>query len=176
MVLHQETSGWTWCQAIASNESDARCDDRCGWVPHASLRILPAPGASAPPPSGGAQNLHPKLVCSICLEHLGSSELLWSLPCAHTFHFSCISAWLIQKSECPLCRLPVDGVAQRDSTSLPVPGESLRRRAASTVATATRRRRRRQGRSSERAGQTPAEQPRLPFEPNSILPVPIVSL
>ena len=40
--------------------------------------------------------------CIICTENL--DETAYALPCAHTFHSSCIDKWLKIKSECPICK------------------------------------------------------------------------
>ena len=41
---------------------------------------------------------------SICLQEITQDDFIHRLPCAHCFHFSCITRWLTQKSNCPLCR------------------------------------------------------------------------
>ncbi|KAI6707577.1 hypothetical protein NL676_010539 [Syzygium grande] len=43
--------------------------------------------------------------CSICLGEYREKEVLRIMPiCGHTFHLSCIDAWLRKRSTCPVCR------------------------------------------------------------------------
>ena len=44
------------------------------------------------------------LECPICLDKVKQGEDVASLPCAHTFHHSCISLWLTRHNQCPVCR------------------------------------------------------------------------
>jgi hypothetical protein len=44
--------------------------------------------------------------CSICLERFSGGQLMRTLPCSHTFHMSCIDAWLTISSRC----CPEDGL------------------------------------------------------------------
>ncbi len=46
--------------------------------------------------------------CSICCEDL--TEKATKLPCGHLFNQECISEWLHQHNQCPVCRfeLPTD--------------------------------------------------------------------
>lgn len=46
--------------------------------------------------------------CCICMEHInhGDNNCV-SLNCGHEFHVTCISAWLKEKEECPVCRVCV---------------------------------------------------------------------
>ena len=56
--------------------------------------------------------------CAICLENMieeNINPLLFLLPCRHSFHNDCITAWLKKSSTCPLCRSVV--YARVDSTS-----------------------------------------------------------
>ena len=46
-------------------------------------------------------------VCSICLvTYKNRDKISWSTnqDCSHTFHKKCISAWLYNHTECPICR------------------------------------------------------------------------
>ncbi|KAF7803757.1 bifunctional riboflavin biosynthesis protein RIBA 1, chloroplastic [Senna tora] len=46
--------------------------------------------------------------CSVCLSEFEDDENLGILPkCNHAFHVSCIDAWLVSHSNCPLCRAPI---------------------------------------------------------------------
>lgn len=47
------------------------------------------------------------LVCPICLEKVKTGEDITSLPCVHTFHYTCISTWLHKNPRCPVCRTAV---------------------------------------------------------------------
>ncbi|KAI1700628.1 ring finger domain-containing protein [Ditylenchus destructor] len=42
--------------------------------------------------------------CSICLEEFQEKEQVTQLQCGHFFHRDCGKHWLVEKSECPLCR------------------------------------------------------------------------
>eukprot|EP00741_Cyanophora_paradoxa_P010523 tig00000158_g10175.t1 len=46
---------------------------------------------------------HPD-ACSICLDPLSKGCEVNSLPCSHIFHRNCISQWLPDHPECPVCR------------------------------------------------------------------------
>lgn len=53
--------------------------------------------------SRGSSSSSPE--CAICLVDFGKGEWLRVLPnCAHSFHASCIDAWLGSRYDCPLCR------------------------------------------------------------------------
>ena len=43
--------------------------------------------------------------CVICLESMTLNDELLKLRCGHIFHKDCLIPWLVQKQECPLCRL-----------------------------------------------------------------------
>ena len=43
--------------------------------------------------------------CVICLEMYQEEEILVQLPCGHIHHDRCISLWLEEKSNCPLCNI-----------------------------------------------------------------------
>ncbi|XP_057760042.1 E3 ubiquitin-protein ligase MBR1-like [Arachis stenosperma] len=42
--------------------------------------------------------------CGICLEDYVHGEELGRLDCAHRYHISCISQWLLIKNRCPVCK------------------------------------------------------------------------
>lgn len=42
--------------------------------------------------------------CPVCLDELKIGDQVTTLPCAHTFHYTCVSDWLEQSEVCPLCR------------------------------------------------------------------------
>lgn len=47
---------------------------------------------------------HDPLCCPICLNPFGTEPPFWT-PCAHSFHFTCITTWFtIGHSSCPSCR------------------------------------------------------------------------
>ncbi|KAI8638763.1 hypothetical protein BD408DRAFT_446535 [Parasitella parasitica] len=50
--------------------------------------------------------MHPKLVCSICLDDMFKDEAIVSLPCGHIFGESCIKEYMRASSthKCPLCQ------------------------------------------------------------------------
>lgn len=55
-------------------------------------------------------------VCTICYNDISSSpefpeEQEMVLRCHHVFHSECIGRWFQQKHNCPLCRVPVAGIA-----------------------------------------------------------------
>ena len=61
--------------------------------------------------------------CSICLETIESRSVVRILPCSHSFHATCIDAWLLQEASrskcisrvsCPLCKSSV--LSYRPST------------------------------------------------------------
>jgi hypothetical protein len=52
------------------------------------------------------------LICAICLEPYELNETIcWSHnpSCRHAFHRSCAVEWLMDKTECPICRRPYIG-------------------------------------------------------------------
>jgi len=49
---------------------------------------------------GGTDN------CTICFETLRRKEFVRRLGCSHLFHKKCIDQWLMEKLECPMCRIP----------------------------------------------------------------------
>lgn len=107
LVLHVEGMDWAWCVS--------ETDGRDGWVPRGMLEAVgqdggPLPEATtvppaAPPVSLGSAALCAPL-CAICLEPLSLGDSREALPCAHAFHRGCLGPWLLQKTECPLCRAP----------------------------------------------------------------------
>ncbi|KAF8648856.1 hypothetical protein HU200_064557 [Digitaria exilis] len=42
--------------------------------------------------------------CPVCLQDFNADETLRAMPCAHAFHYHCISQWLRRNASCPLCR------------------------------------------------------------------------
>jgi hypothetical protein len=42
--------------------------------------------------------------CTICLEDYTAGCTLRRLPCAHSFHSTCIDTWLKQRAVCPICQ------------------------------------------------------------------------
>ncbi|KAG2461358.1 RNF6 ligase, partial [Polypterus senegalus] len=45
--------------------------------------------------------------CCICIKHYIKGDQLCKLPCYHEFHPDCISRWLKEKHNCPVCRRPL---------------------------------------------------------------------
>lgn len=46
---------------------------------------------------------HLEKTCSICLESFKVGEKMVTIPCFHQFHKECISQWLHEKANCPIC-------------------------------------------------------------------------
>ena len=44
-------------------------------------------------------------VCTICISNI-SAENLFTTHCAHNFHSSCITTWLKDNNNCPVCKAP----------------------------------------------------------------------
>jgi hypothetical protein len=54
-----------------------------------------------------------KGTCVVCQEDFQDGERVRALTkCQHMFHMTCIDPWLLQKSECPLCRSTILGSPQ----------------------------------------------------------------
>ncbi|GAB2231716.1 hypothetical protein Droror1_Dr00010728 [Drosera rotundifolia] len=46
--------------------------------------------------------------CSICLEDFNDGDDVGKMPCGHSsYHFECITTWLLHKNSCPICKAPV---------------------------------------------------------------------
>ncbi|XP_062699011.1 E3 ubiquitin-protein ligase Kcmf1-like isoform X1 [Aedes albopictus] len=45
--------------------------------------------------------------CTICMEPMVTTSNIEKLQCGHPFHSGCISNWLQNNDNCPLCRAPV---------------------------------------------------------------------
>ena len=45
--------------------------------------------------------------CSICLEEFEIGNQITELPCHHPFHAHCLSLWIKENQNCPLCRVSV---------------------------------------------------------------------
>ena len=45
--------------------------------------------------------------CGVCLEKFKEGDMVSTIDCFHTFHYSCIDEWGKYKQECPLCRYPI---------------------------------------------------------------------
>jgi hypothetical protein len=72
-------------------------------------RTLAAHAAAPEPEEQAAPRISMSDTCSICLTELrfgADVGALRALQCAHVFHESCISAWLLRERTCPLCRQP----------------------------------------------------------------------
>ncbi|CAI9765851.1 unnamed protein product [Fraxinus pennsylvanica] len=57
---------------------------------------------------------HPEVLeCAVCLSEFEENETGRFLPkCKHSFHTECIDMWFRSHSTCPLCRSPVEQVAE----------------------------------------------------------------
>ena len=47
---------------------------------------------------------HEPHVCPICIEEVAVGAQMVLLPCAHSFHATCIASWLKRAATCPLCK------------------------------------------------------------------------
>ena len=47
-------------------------------------------------------------ICAICLSTIPPQSFLWTIPCAHSYCFECISRWLTTSKTCPLCRHDIE--------------------------------------------------------------------
>lgn len=46
--------------------------------------------------------------CIICQEEFGVALEIYSLPCQHKYHGTCISKWFSVNTSCPICRHPAN--------------------------------------------------------------------
>ena len=46
--------------------------------------------------------------CSICLEGFQKHALVKVLHCKHCYHYGCLTSWLEESMQCPVCRVYVD--------------------------------------------------------------------
>lgn len=51
--------------------------------------------------------------CAVCLEKVKEGDILTTIDCAHSFHYSCITEWGKYKQECPLCRTRIPILERR---------------------------------------------------------------
>ncbi|KAK9698027.1 hypothetical protein RND81_08G077800 [Saponaria officinalis] len=45
--------------------------------------------------------------CAVCLEEFKVGDNLVNMPCAHTFHSTCLVPWLQNNTHCPCCRTSI---------------------------------------------------------------------
>ena len=45
--------------------------------------------------------------CSICISEFADQEELRQLPCSHLFHPECVDTWLVQNTNCPVCKADI---------------------------------------------------------------------
>jgi hypothetical protein len=50
----------------------------------------------------------PELQCSVCLDAVAAGSTVKTMPCAHSFHATCIDPWLMRRASCPCCRVPIE--------------------------------------------------------------------
>ncbi|KAJ7513672.1 hypothetical protein O6H91_23G009900 [Diphasiastrum complanatum] len=55
-----------------------------------------------------------QLECSVCLDLFLVGQILFRLPCNHSFHPQCLTPWLEGHTQCPYCRSEIS-VSQPDS-------------------------------------------------------------
>ena len=68
--------------------------------------LVPPSSTSGPPMLGSQPGPHSLDQCTICLDEYVEGDKLRCLPCKHTFHATCISKWLTERSaNCPVCRI-----------------------------------------------------------------------
>ena len=48
--------------------------------------------------------------CTICLEDFKINDLVIYLPCFHFFHKKCITKWILNKTNCPLCKINIQNL------------------------------------------------------------------
>lgn len=46
-------------------------------------------------------------LCAVCVESYKVFETIRVLPCRHIFHKSCIDPWLIERRNCPICKIDI---------------------------------------------------------------------
>ena len=46
-----------------------------------------------------------ELHCGICMEDIDRRDVARLYPCVHGFHLNCIQRWLVNHSDCPICRV-----------------------------------------------------------------------
>ncbi|CAA0834827.1 RING-H2 finger protein ATL2 [Striga hermonthica] len=99
--------------ASASQNIDAAAEERRAGLDLAVLGGLPAfvfSSAAAPSTAGKGR---PLLECAVCLSEFEEKEIVRLLPgCGHSFHVGCIDVWFRSHTTCPLCRSPVETVAE----------------------------------------------------------------
>lgn len=42
-------------------------------------------------------------ICTVCQEQYAATETVTQLPCKHLFHKECITMWLKDSKQCPMC-------------------------------------------------------------------------
>ncbi|TQD84736.1 hypothetical protein C1H46_029662 [Malus baccata] len=64
--------------------------------------------------------------CAICLGEFEDGDWLKELPkCSHEFHISCIDAWFVSHSNCPICRSQVYDLMRDPPVPRQTPEETL---------------------------------------------------
>ena len=52
--------------------------------------------------------------CTICLSEFEDSEDVRRLPCMHLFHTACVDQWLSSNKRCPICRVDIEALLNKD--------------------------------------------------------------
>lgn len=80
----------------------AACDSTCTSLVLDSIGMLDSEAKQCAPCSPKS----PWSACAICFEGYDGEDSKIFLPCCHSFHERCASAWISRKKECPTCRHP----------------------------------------------------------------------
>jgi hypothetical protein len=66
-------------------------------------QMQPLPiGLQVPVPGIESGMVYPQTECCVCLD---KTDQPWiTMPCAHSFHYACISEWVARRPSCPVCR------------------------------------------------------------------------
>ncbi|CAM0906035.1 unnamed protein product [Alopecurus aequalis] len=83
--------------------------DRCGHIFEPSFPVVVARRDAVenlPATKLAKENVDAgQTTCPICLHEFEAGERARRLPaCSHVFHLECIDSWLLQKTQCPMCR------------------------------------------------------------------------
>lgn len=80
-------------------------DTRAPGEPHPMVLSLPKTAFTDGPVSSNLPGMQMSADgCAICKDDYTIGELTVNLPCNHTFHAECVTAWSRHGNNCPLCR------------------------------------------------------------------------